>query len=165
MLPLLDLHGVARLEFHSSVVEVSLMTYDEFKEFNQILFGNIYHFQELREKLITKINEIGQKEGRERDKKLKDLLVRSFPLVKVKQLRPIIMSILKCTNNIEDKYLKVLVSRAKFLKPRFFLMNSYLFELVCRFVTAIYTTTRILKLNDKFGRIISLFSAMKSHLY
>lgn len=66
--------------------------------------------QELREKLISKINDIGQKEGRERDKKLKDLLVRSFPLVKVKQLRPIVMSILKGTNHIEDKYLKVLVS-------------------------------------------------------
>lgn len=62
-----------------------------------------------------KIKEIGQKEGRERDKKLKDLLVRSFPLVKVKQLRPVIMSILKCTNHIEDKYLKVLVSSKFFL--------------------------------------------------
>ncbi|XKL59665.1 hypothetical protein PGB90_000681 [Kerria lacca] len=85
MLPLLDLHGVARLEFHTSVLE------------------------ELREKLIIQIKEIGQKEGRERDRKLKEMLVRSFPLVKVKQLRPIIMAILRCTNHIEDKYLKVLV--------------------------------------------------------
>lgn len=66
--------------------------------------------QELREKLTTKINEIGQKEGKERDKKLKELLLRSFSLVRVKQLRPIVMAILRCTNHIDDKYLKVLVS-------------------------------------------------------
>lgn len=59
--------------------------------------------------MIIQIKEIGQKEGRERDRKLKEMLVRSFPLVKVKQLRPIIMAILRCTNHIEDKYLKVLV--------------------------------------------------------
>ena len=69
----------------------------------------VHLLQELREKLTSKINEIGQKEGRERDKKLKELLVRSFPLVRVKQLRPVVMAILKCTNHIEDKYLKVLV--------------------------------------------------------
>ncbi|KAJ3635246.1 hypothetical protein MTP99_008166 [Tenebrio molitor] len=85
MLPLLDLHGVRRLDFHMSVVE------------------------ELREKLIAHINEIGKQEGRERDRKLKDLLVKSFPVVKVKALRPIVMAILKNTPQIDDSYLKVLV--------------------------------------------------------
>ncbi|KAH0809971.1 hypothetical protein GEV33_012819 [Tenebrio molitor] len=65
--------------------------------------------QELREKLIAHINEIGKQEGRERDRKLKDLLVKSFPVVKVKALRPIVMAILKNTPQIDDSYLKVLV--------------------------------------------------------
>ncbi|KAK4877719.1 hypothetical protein RN001_010225 [Aquatica leii] len=85
MLPLLDLHGVRRLDFHTSVVE------------------------ELREKLTAHINEIGQKEGKERDRKLKELLVKSFPVVKVKALRPIVMCILRNTAQIDDQYLKVLV--------------------------------------------------------
>ncbi|KAB0797061.1 hypothetical protein PPYR_11122 [Photinus pyralis] len=85
MLPLLDLHGVRRLDFHTSVVE------------------------ELREKLISHINEMGQREGKERDRKFKELLVKSFPVVKVKALRPIVMCILRNTAQIDDQYLKVLV--------------------------------------------------------
>lgn len=85
MLPLLDLHGVRRLDFHTSVLE------------------------ELREKLVNRINELGSKEGRERDKKLKELLTKSFPVVRVKALRPVVMSILRNTPQIEDKYLRVLV--------------------------------------------------------
>ncbi|RZC33458.1 negative elongation factor B [Asbolus verrucosus] len=65
--------------------------------------------QELREKLIAHINEIGKQEGKERDRKLKDLLTKSFPVVKVKALRPIVMAILKNTPQIDDNYLKVLV--------------------------------------------------------
>lgn len=85
MLPLLDLHGVRRLDFHTSVLE------------------------ELREKLISHINEIGAKEGKDRDKKLKELLAKSFPLVKVKALRPVVMCILRNTPQIDDEYLRVLV--------------------------------------------------------
>lgn len=85
MLPLLDLHGVRRLDFHTSVLE------------------------ELREKLVARINELGSKEGRERDKKLKELLTKSFPVVRVKALRPVVMSILRNTPQIDDKYLRILV--------------------------------------------------------
>ncbi|XP_034671755.1 negative elongation factor B isoform X3 [Drosophila subobscura] len=85
MLPLLDLHGVRRLDFHTSLME------------------------ELRDKLIAHINELGQKEPRERDKKLKELLVKSFPVVRVKSLRPVVMAILRNTQHIDDKYLKILV--------------------------------------------------------
>lgn len=85
MLPLLDLHGVRRLDFHTSVLE------------------------ELRDKLISHINEVGGKEGKENDKKLKELLSKSFAVVRVKALRPVIMSILKNTPHIDDKYLRVLV--------------------------------------------------------
>lgn len=85
MLPLLDLHGVRRLDFHTSVLE------------------------ELRDKLVTHINELGAKEGRDRDKKLKELLVKSFPVVRVKALRPVVMSILRNIPQIDDKYLRILV--------------------------------------------------------
>lgn len=66
--------------------------------------------QELRDKLVQHINEIGQKEGKERDRKLKELLSKSFPVVRVKALRPVVMCILRNTPHIDDKYLKVLVS-------------------------------------------------------
>jgi hypothetical protein len=59
--------------------------------------------------LVAQINEIGQKEGRERDKKLKELLAKSFPVIRVKSLRPVVMCILRNTPHIEDKYLKILV--------------------------------------------------------
>ncbi|KAI5734808.1 hypothetical protein M8J77_010660 [Diaphorina citri] len=85
MLPLLDLHGVRRLDFHNSVLE------------------------ELRDKLVSHIKEIGQKEGRDRDRKLNEMLKKSFPLVRVKQLRPVVMAILRNTTHIDDKYLRVLV--------------------------------------------------------
>ncbi|CAG4946986.1 unnamed protein product [Colias eurytheme] len=118
MLPLLDLHGVRRLDFHTSVLE------------------------ELRDKLIDHINTLGkvhqkdkdghkdghkdshkeshkethkesskdkEKEIKINDKKLKDLLAKSFPVVKVKALRPVIMGILKNIPEIDDKYLKILV--------------------------------------------------------
>lgn len=63
----------------------------------------------MREKLINHINEIGQKEGKDRDRKVKELLAKSFPLVRVKALRPVVMCILRNTTQIDDKYLKVLV--------------------------------------------------------
>lgn len=88
MLPLLDLHGVRRLDFHASVLE------------------------ELREKLIKRINEIGGEradKGASVDKRLKDLLYKSFSAVRIPALRPVVMSILRNTPHIEDKYLRVLV--------------------------------------------------------
>lgn len=89
MLPLLDLHGVRRLDFHTSVLE------------------------ELREKLVSRINELGEslnnKEGREKDKKLKEQLTKSFPVIRVKSLRPVVMSILRNTPQIDDKYLRIFV--------------------------------------------------------
>jgi negative elongation factor B len=103
MLPLLDLHGVRRLDFHTSILEVGSTT-------TTATLGSFLSFlQELREKLIAHINEVGSKEGRERDKKLKELLVKSFPVVRVKSLRPVVMAILRNTTHIDDKYLRILV--------------------------------------------------------
>lgn len=86
MLSLLDDHGIQRLDFHSSVLE------------------------ELRERLIKKINEIGTKKNeKSADKRLKELLAKSFPAVRISALRPVVMCILRNTPVIEDKYLKILV--------------------------------------------------------
>ncbi|XP_011315099.1 negative elongation factor B [Fopius arisanus] len=88
MLPLLDLHGVRRLDFHQSVLE------------------------ELREKLVKRINEIGAERTTEKssgDKRLKDMLSKSFAAVRVPALRPVVMCILRNTPHIDDKYLRVLV--------------------------------------------------------
>merc|ERR1712223_1313145 len=88
MLPLLDLHGIKRLDFHNSVLE------------------------DLRDKLIGQIKQINvnlKNNPKEKEKKLKELLVKSFPVIKIKQLRPVVMCVLKNMSFIEDKYLRVLV--------------------------------------------------------
>ncbi|KAL7287037.1 hypothetical protein TKK_0018769 [Trichogramma kaykai] len=87
MLPLLDLHGVQRFDFHASVLE------------------------ELREQLIKRINEIGNN-GKEKENspQLNELLVKCFPAIRTTALRPVVMAILRNTPNIDDKYLKVLVT-------------------------------------------------------
>lgn len=86
MLPLLDLHGIKRLDFHNSVLE------------------------DLREKLISQIQEVGAIANlKERERRLRELLTKSFPVIKIKQLRPVVMCVLKHLNYIEDRYLRVLV--------------------------------------------------------
>ena len=47
--------------------------------------------------------------AKERERKLKELLIKSFPVIKIKQLRPVVMAVLKQMSFIEDKYLRVLV--------------------------------------------------------
>ncbi|CAN7993224.1 unnamed protein product [Ixodes hexagonus] len=84
MLPLLDLHGVCRLEFHTSVLD------------------------ELKERLLQQIENLGKQEGRE--KKLRELLQKSFPVIRVPALRPVVMCILKNMEHVDEKYLKQLVS-------------------------------------------------------
>ena len=86
MLPLLDLHGIKRLDFHNSVLE------------------------DLRERLVSQIAALGQGGNqqvslapKERERKLKELLVKSFPVIKIKQLRPVVMAVLKQMNYIEDR--------------------------------------------------------------
>jgi len=86
MLPLLDLHGIKRLDFHNSVLE------------------------DLRDKLVAQIAELGNSsDPKEKDKKLRDLLSKSFPVIQIKEVRPVVMSILKNMSYIEDRYLRFLV--------------------------------------------------------
>ena len=89
MLPLLDLHNVRRLEFHSSIVE------------------------ELKEKLMKRVTELGRrdvavKQRTENEKRLKDLLDKYFIVVRVPSLQPVIMTILKNLDQLDDKFIKEL---------------------------------------------------------
>ena len=68
------------------------------------------NIQALRDKLLAQIAELGQKEGKEKDKKLKELLNKSFLVVKTKALRPVVMAVMKHLSHVDDKYLKVLVN-------------------------------------------------------
>lgn len=92
MLPLLDLHGVCRLDFHTSVLE------------------------ELKEKLLIKIDQLGKTDGlsdrerRDKERRLKDLLHKSFPVLRVPHMQPVIMAILKNLDHVDDKYLKQIVT-------------------------------------------------------
>ncbi|UYV82826.1 NELFB [Cordylochernes scorpioides] len=86
MLPLLDLHGLSRLEFHTSILE------------------------ELKDRLLRQIEALGRMEGCDKDKKLKELLQKSFPVIKVPSLRPVVLCILQNMDRVEDKYLRQLVT-------------------------------------------------------
>lgn len=85
MLPLLELHGIRRLEFHTSVLE------------------------QLRDRLLVQITELGQAKARDTQRKLKDLLQKTFPLIRVQSMRPVVLNILKHMTHVEDKFLKELV--------------------------------------------------------
>ncbi|GAB1598257.1 negative elongation factor B-like [Argonauta hians] len=80
-LPFLDLHGMRRLDFHTSVVE------------------------ELRDKLLQKISNLANSSDEERFKKLEALLQKCYPAIKVKTLRPVVMCILKHLPEIKEDYL------------------------------------------------------------
>lgn len=69
----------------------------------------LFIFQSLRDKLLLQIAELSSKEGKEKDKKLKELLSKSFLVVKIKALRPVVMAVMKHLSHVDDKYLKVLV--------------------------------------------------------
>ncbi|GBN99721.1 Negative elongation factor B, partial [Araneus ventricosus] len=86
MLPLLDRHGVPRQEFHLSVLE------------------------ELKDTLIATIEKLSQNDPRERERKLKELLQKSFILINVPKIKPVVLCILKNMDRVEDRYLKHLVS-------------------------------------------------------
>lgn len=91
MLPLLDLHMVRRLDFHTSVRE------------------------ELKEHLLKRINDLGRKDvpaavKAENDKKLMEMLNKYFPVIRVTTLQPVVMAILKNLDHVDDKFLKQLTN-------------------------------------------------------
>lgn len=61
----------------------------------------------MKERLIQQITELGnQDHGKERDKKLRELLQKSFPVIRIKTLRPVVMAVLKHMEHVDEKYLK-----------------------------------------------------------
>ncbi|XP_075730929.1 negative elongation factor B-like [Rhipicephalus microplus] len=85
-LSLLDLHGVRRLDFHTSLRE------------------------ELKGRLMQQIETLANEKGREQQKKLEEMLERSFHFIKVPTLRPVVMCLLRNTKCIDQKYMRLLVS-------------------------------------------------------
>lgn len=70
ILPLLDLHGLRRHHFHSSVSD------------------------DLKEKLLERIENLQNTDAKNKDTIFKDLLEKSFPVIKIARLQPIIFSLL-----------------------------------------------------------------------
>ncbi|AWP06501.1 putative negative elongation factor B isoform 2 [Scophthalmus maximus] len=91
-LPFLDLHGTPRLEFHQSV------------------------FDELRDKLMERVATIA--EGKEEDRygKLEELLEKSFPLVKMPSIQPVVMQVLKHLPKVPEKKLKMVMADKELYK-------------------------------------------------
>ncbi|XP_015416812.1 PREDICTED: LOW QUALITY PROTEIN: negative elongation factor B-like [Myotis davidii] len=86
-LPFLDLHRTPRLELHQSVLE------------------------ELREKLLERVSAIAAEgKAEERYKKLEDLLEKSFPLVKMPSLQPVVMCAMKHLPRVPEKKLKLVMA-------------------------------------------------------
>ncbi|XP_036117955.1 negative elongation factor B isoform X1 [Molossus molossus] len=86
-LPFLDLHGTPRLEFHQSV------------------------FDELRDKLLERVSAIASEgKAEERYKKLEDLLEKSFSLVKMPSLQPVVMCVMKHLPKVPEKKLKLVMA-------------------------------------------------------
>uniref|UniRef100_A0A3Q1GIH7 Negative elongation factor complex member B n=1 Tax=Acanthochromis polyacanthus TaxID=80966 RepID=A0A3Q1GIH7_9TELE len=85
-LPFLDLHGTPRLEFHQSV------------------------FDELRDKLMERVAIIAEGKDEDRYGKLEELLEKSFPLVKMPSIQPVVMQVLKHLPKVPEKKLKMVMA-------------------------------------------------------
>lgn len=85
VLSLLDMHGVRRLEFHTSVRD------------------------QLKDRLMQQIEVLAKQGGHEKEKKLKEMLEGTFPYIKVPALRPVVMCVLKNMKCVDEKYIKLLV--------------------------------------------------------
>uniref|UniRef100_S4RJZ0 Negative elongation factor complex member B n=1 Tax=Petromyzon marinus TaxID=7757 RepID=S4RJZ0_PETMA len=86
-LPFLDLHAIPRLDFHQSV------------------------FDELRDKLLERVAVIAT-EGPplSRNTKLEELLEKSFALVRMPSVQPVVMCLLKHIPKVPERYLKQVTS-------------------------------------------------------
>lgn len=91
-LPFLDLHGTPRLEFHQSV------------------------FDELREKLMERVAVIAEGKEEDRYRKLEELLEKSFPLVKMPSIQPVVMQVLKHLPKVPEKKLKMVMADKELYK-------------------------------------------------
>jgi len=65
--------------------------------------------EELRERLLQRIREIANGSDKNKYKLLNELLTKSFAVIRVKELRPIIMCLLQQLPKIDREYLLVIV--------------------------------------------------------
>lgn len=91
-LPFLDLHGTPRLDFHQSV------------------------FDELRDNLTERVAVIAEGKAEDRFGKLEELLEKSFPLVKMPSIQPVVMQVLKHLPKVPEKKLKMVMADKELYK-------------------------------------------------
>lgn len=84
-LPLLDLHGIRRREFHTST------------------------FEELRNKLIERISDISKSGDASAVEKLEAILDKSFPLIKIESLQPVSMCLFSHLPEVPEHYLSEII--------------------------------------------------------
>lgn len=65
--------------------------------------------EELRDRLLQRIREIASTNEKTKHKTLNELLTKSFPVIKVKALRPVIMCLMQNLPKIKHEYLKVVM--------------------------------------------------------
>src|SRR5690606_21416858 len=75
MLPLLDLHGLRRLHFHSSVSD------------------------DLRDKLLNRIEVMYSSNPQKKESVIRNLLEKSFPVIRIPRLQPVVLALLKNLGN------------------------------------------------------------------
>ncbi|MGH0177984.1 UNVERIFIED_CONTAM: hypothetical protein FKN15_076429 [Acipenser sinensis] len=105
-LPFLDLHGTPRLEFHQSV------------------------FDELREKLLERVAIIAEGKEDDRYNKLEELLEKSFPLVKMPSIQPVVMRVMKHLPKVVLKLTQMIGRSVK------------LYDMVLQFLRTLFLRTR-----------------------
>ncbi len=72
--------------------------------------------EELRDRLVQRIHEIADSNEKNKYKVLSDLLIKSFPVIKVKAMRPVVMCILKHMPKIKQEYLTQIVDDPELYK-------------------------------------------------
>ncbi|XP_035829574.1 negative elongation factor B [Aplysia californica] len=84
-LPFLDLHGVKRLTLHNSI------------------------FEAIRDRLLKRVSELAASTDPESVQKLEALLDSSFPAIANRDMRPVVMAVMKHLPQVKDDYLKQLL--------------------------------------------------------
>jgi len=65
--------------------------------------------EELRERLLQRIREIANSSDKNKNKLLNEMLAKSFAVIRVKELRPLIMCLLQHLPRIEREYLLIIM--------------------------------------------------------
>jgi len=91
-LPFLDLHGAKRLTLHTAI------------------------FESIRERLLKRVEELAASSEPDAQSKLETLLDSSFPAVKNKHIRPVVMATMKHLPVVKEEYLKLLLEDKELYK-------------------------------------------------